>query len=285
MAGRTTGDPPPAQPGASHPIDERVTLPTFQRRKERGEKIVVITAYDYAFARLLDAAGVDAILVGDSLGQAVLGYETTLPVTLDEMIHHAAAVRRGAQRALVVVDMPFLSYQVSPEEALRNAGRVLKETGAEAVKIEGGAGMAETVSRLVAAGIPVMGHIGLTPQSIHVLGGYRSQGRQPEAADRLAADARALSDAGAFSIVLELMPSALAARITAEVAVPTIGIGAGPHCDGQVLVVHDLLGMEPERTLRHVKRYAEVGTTIRAAVSQYAEEVRSGAFPTEANAR
>jgi len=261
-------------------MKDKVTLPLLRRKKERGEKIVMVTCYDYPSARLLDAA-VDILLVGDSVGDNVLGYDTTLPVTLDDILHHARAVRRGMRRALLLADMPFLTYQVGPEEALRNAGRLMKEAGAEAVKIEGGAALVPTVQKLVGAGIPVMGHVGLTPQSIHQLGGYRSQGRDPESAERILADAQALADAGAFALILELIPAELARRITEAVPIPTIGIAAGPHCDGQVLVLHDLLGLFPERTFRHVKRYAEVGRSIQEAVAQYAAEVREGRFPTD----
>ena len=263
-------------------MPDRVTIRTLQKKKERGEKIVMITCYDYPSARLMDEAGIDVILVGDSLGDNVLGYENTIPVTVDDMIHHAKAVRKGTRRSLLVVDMPFMSYQVSPQDAHANAGRIMKETGAEAVKLEGGARSADTIFSLVESGIPVMGHIGFTPQSVHALG-YRAQGREAESADRLSADLAALVKAGVFAIVLELMPSELARRLTCESAVPTIGIGAGPHCDGQVQVFHDLLGLYPGRTFRHMKVYAEVGRTIQEAVAEYAAEVRSGKFPTEAN--
>lgn len=256
-----------------------MTLRDIQAKNSRGEKIVMVTCYDYASALLLDSADVDILLVGDSLANTMLGYSTTLPVTLDEMIHHAAAVRRGAARAFTVVDMPFLSYQVSPEDALRNAGRIMKETGCEAVKLEGGRSVAPTIEKLVHAGIPVMGHIGLTPQSVHALGGYRTQGRDEDTARRLKEDADTLADAGAFSIVLELVEPDLARDITATVGVPTIGIGSGAGCSGQVQVLHDLLGLFPDRRFRHAKRYAELGLAIREAVNSYAEEVRSGKFP------
>lgn len=256
-----------------------MTLRDIQEKHRRGEKLVMVTCYDYASALLLDATDVDMLLVGDSLANTMLGYDTTLPVTLEEMIHHASAVKRGVHRALTVVDMPFLSYQVSPEEALRNAGRMMKETGCEAVKLEGGQWVAPTIERLVRSGIPVMGHIGLTPQSVHALGGYRLQGRDEETARRLTEDAEALADAGAFSIVLELVTPDLASEITAAVKVPTIGIGSGPGCSGQVQVFHDLLGLFPERRYRHAKRYAEVGLCIREAVNAYVREVRSGEFP------
>jgi 3-methyl-2-oxobutanoate hydroxymethyltransferase len=256
-----------------------MTLRDIDGKYRQGEKLVMVTCYDYASALLLDACDVDMLLIGDSVANTMLGYETTLPVTLEDMIHHAAAVKRGVRRAFTVVDMPFLSYQTSPEDALRNAGRIMKETGCEAVKLEGGQWVAPTLQRLVQAGIPVMAHIGLTPQSVHALGGYRVQGRDEETARRLRSDAEALADAGAFSIVLELVKPAVASEITASVAVPTIGIGSGPGCSGQVQVLHDMLGMFPDVHLRHAKRYAEIGTAIRDAVNAYAKEVRTGAFP------
>lgn len=261
-------------------MKEKITITTLRAKKERGEKIVTITCYDYPSARLLDEAGADIVFVGDSLGDNVLGYETTLPVTMDEMIHHAKAVRRGVSRALLLVDMPFLSYQVSPEEALRNAGRFMKEAGVEAVKVESGeAAAAETVSRLVSAGVPVMGHLGLTPQSVHQLGGYRVQGRTAESAERMLSNAKALVDAGVFAIVLEMIPPSLAKQITEAVPVPTIGIGAGPHCDGQVQVFHDLFGFYPHRKFKHSRRYAEVGQTILDAAKKFVCEVRNDEFP------
>jgi 3-methyl-2-oxobutanoate hydroxymethyltransferase len=265
-------------------MEPRVTLPLLQKKKERGEKIVVITCYDYPSALLLDRAGADIVFVGDSLGDNVLGYDTTLPVTMDEMVHHTKAVRRGVHHAMLLADMPFLSYQISPEEALRNAGRLMQEGGAEAVKLEGGAVVAPVVERLVSAGIPVMGHLGLTPQSVHQLGGYRVQGRSQTDADRLVADAKALADAGAFSMVLEMIPAELAKRITESVPVPTIGIGAGPHCDGQVQVFHDLFGLYPDRRFKHNRRYAEVGQTILEAAREFVCEVRAGQFPPGPNA-
>ena len=248
--------------------------------KLRGEAVVAVTAYDALFARLVHEAGVDLILVGDSLGQVVLGHSSTLPVSMDDMVAHAAAVRRGAPEAFVVVDMPFLSYQVSPEDALRNAGRVLKETGAQAVKLEGG-GMRtrETVARLVDAGIAVMGHVGLTPQSVHALGGYRVQGRDDEEGARIRAEAAGLEEAGAFSVVLELLPANLAARITESLRIPTIGIGAGASCDGQVLVLPDLLGLNPGFSPRFLKRYAELHETASEAIRTYAREVRGRLYP------
>jgi 3-methyl-2-oxobutanoate hydroxymethyltransferase len=247
--------------------------------KRAGTKIVSLTAYDALMARMLDASGVDIILVGDSVNQVVAGHDTTLSATLEQMIYHAGAVRRAVRHALVVVDMPFLSYQVSREEAIRNAGRVLQSTGATAVKLEGGVSMAATIGALVERGIPVMGHVGLTPQSVHALGGYRVQGREGAAAERLLADAHAVEDSGAFSVVLELVPTALASRVTTELQIPTIGIGAGPGCDGQVLVLPDMLGMNPTFTPKFLKRYADLDGTIRAAVSAYADDVRGGRYP------
>ena len=248
--------------------------------KGEGERIAVLTAYDFLFARLLERAGIDLILIGDSLGQVVLGYDSTIPVTLDEMIHHARAVRRGAPRSFLVLDMPFMSFQLSPEEALRNAGRVVKETGVEAVKVEGGDRHAlEVVRRIVAAGIPVMGHIGLRPQSVHALGGYRVQGRSREGAIRLAEEARALEEAGCFSIVLELIPAPLAGEITQSLEIPTIGIGAGPECDGQVLVLHDALGMNPGFSPRFLKRFAELHDSAAKGIGTYIREVREGRYP------
>jgi 3-methyl-2-oxobutanoate hydroxymethyltransferase len=259
--------------------DSPVTTRDFLAWKAAGRKIVTVTAYDALFGRLVDEAGVDCALVGDSLNQVLCGEPPTLSATLEQMIYHARAVRRGVTRALLVVDMPFLSYQVSREDAVRNAGRVMKETGANAVKLEGGAAMADTVRGLVDIGIPVMGHIGLTPQSVHALGGYRVQGREEEAARRLESDAQALETAGVFSIVLELVPAALAARITAARAVPTIGIGAGVGCDGQVLVLHDLLGLNDGFAPKFLKRYASLADEVRSAVLRFGDEVRRGAYP------
>ena len=258
----------------------RSSIRRFLEMKRAGEKIVALTAYDFLFARLLEEAGVDLILVGDSLGQVALGYDSTLPVTLDEMIHHASAVRRGAPESFVVLDMPFLSFQVSPEEALRNAGRVLKETGVQAVKLEGGDERTrEAVGVLVGAGIPVMGHLGFTPQSVHALGGYRVQGRDQEQAELMRAEARALEEAGVFAVVLELVPSPLASEISAALTVPTIGIGAGSGCDGQVLVVYDALGFNPEFQARFVKRFAELHEAARTGVLEYVREVKEGVYP------
>ncbi len=258
---------------------DKVTVWTLRRMKERGEKITMLTAYDTPMARAVDDAGIDVILVGDSLGMVVLGYPTTLPVSMDEMAHHAKAVARGVSRALVVVDLPFMSYQVGREDALRNAGRLVKECGAEAVKLEGGREVLGAVEALVAAGIPVMGHLGLTPQAYHRMGGYRVQARTAEAADRLLKDAAALEQAGIFSLVLEGIPAKVAQRVTEELAVPTIGIGAGPFCDGQVLVTHDMLGLQDDLTPKFVKRYAQARQLFIEAMRQYRDEVRSEAFP------
>lgn len=266
-------------------MSKRVTTRDFLQKKRRGERIVMLTAYDFPTARLVDSAGVDAILVGDSLGMVVQGHAATLQVTLEQMVYHASLVARATERALVVADMPFLSFQVSPEEALRNAGRLLQEGGAQAVKLEGGAEVAPTVSKLVTAGIPVMGHVGLTPQSVHALGGMTVQGRTAEQAARLLRDARALEEAGAFALVLELVPYEVAVELTGRLAIPTIGIGSGPGCDGQVLVLHDMVGLLPGATPRHAKRYAEVGRILQEAVAAYAEEVRKGVFPTAAESR
>jgi 3-methyl-2-oxobutanoate hydroxymethyltransferase len=256
-----------------------MTVPDLLAMKAAGRRIVMLTCYDAAFARLLEQAEVDVLLVGDSVNQVLAGQETTLSATLDQMIYHAASVRRGARRALVFVDLPFLTYQVSPTKAIRNAGRVLQESGAHGVKLEGGRPMAETVRALVDRGIPVIGHLGLTPQSVHALGGYRVQGREAAAAERLLADARALEEAGACSIVLELLPAVLARRISAALTIPTIGIGAGADCDGQVLVLHDMLGLNEMFNPKFLKRYAELGEAVRAAVRSYAAEVRDGTYP------
>jgi 3-methyl-2-oxobutanoate hydroxymethyltransferase len=257
----------------------RVTIAELKAMKSRGDKIAMLTAYDYPTAHILDEVGVPIILVGDSLGMVVLGYDSTLPVTMEDMIHHARAVVRGTQRAHIVFDMPFMSYQSGVEDALRNAGRALKETGAQSVKLEGGAHMAETVRRLVEVGIPVMGHIGLTPQSVNQLGGFRVQGKTPAAAVRLLNDARALEQAGAYAIVLETIPAPLARIITSKVSVPTIGIGAGPHCDGQVQVIYDLLGLYPDFVPKHCRQYANLADEISRAVGRYMDDVGGGAFP------
>jgi len=249
----------------------------------RGQRIVMSTAYDATFARMLEEGGADILLVGDSLGMVVQGLDTTLPVTLDEMIYHARAVSRGSKRAHLVGDMPFMSYQLSPEQALANAARFLAEGNMHAVKIEGGTDMAPTVRRLVRAGIPVMGHVGLTPQSVHAMGGFKVQGKDEEDAERILEDARAIADAGAYSIVLEGMPAGLAARIRTQVPIPTIGIGAGPECDGQVLVCYDLLGLAPDRVPKFVKMYDNWYARGVTAMQSYAEEVRAGLFPTAAH--
>jgi 3-methyl-2-oxobutanoate hydroxymethyltransferase len=240
-----------------------------------------LTAYDYPTARLLDEAGVDVILVGDSLAMVALGYDSTLPVTLDEMIHHARAVRRGTKRALLVADMPFGSYHSDTAESLRNAVRFVKEAGVEAVKVEGGERRLELIARLTEAEIPVMGHIGLTPQSVNALGGYRVQGKTTDGAEQLLRDARAVEAAGAFAIVLEAVPRELAAQITRELRIPTIGIGAGPDCDGQILVVHDMLGLTFDQTPKFARKYANIGEVITSAVHSYCEDVRSGNFPSD----
>ncbi len=260
-----------------------MTVPDLVAMKRRGQKIVMVTAYDYLFARLADEAGIHVLLVGDSLGMVVEGRETTLHVTLDQILYHTAMVRRGARHALVVADMPFLSYQVSVEEAVRNCGRVLKETGAHAVKLEGGLEVVPTVRRLVEVGIPVMAHIGLTPQKVHAFGGFRVQGRGRKARERLKREARALEDAGAFALVLESVPLELAREITEMLTIPTIGIGAGPHTDGQVLVLHDLLGLFEDFKPRFVKRYAHLAQEVRQALQTFKREVEQGLFPDEAH--
>ncbi len=260
-------------------IDDQVTLATLARKKRRGGKITVLTAYDYPTALLVDGAGVDISLVGDSLGMEELGFDTTLPVTMEIMLHHTKAVRRGTQRALLVSDMPFLSYQINADEAVRNAGCLMQEGGAGAVKLEGGVAIAPTIRRLTEIGIPVMAHLGFTPQSVHRLG-VRKQGKDEAGARRILADAQAVQDAGAFAVVLELIPGELAGQITQTLTIPTIGIGAGPQCDGQVLVTSDLIGLRPDRApLSHVRRYAEVGAEIAHALNTYREEVETGQFP------
>lgn len=272
---------------SAHPSDApspKVTAPSLAAMKSAGRPIVVVTAYDFPGARLSEESGVDAVLVGDSVGMTVLGYDSTLPVTMDAMVHHTAAVSRACKRALVIADMPFMSFQAGVDDALRNAGRLLAEGGAQAVKLEGASPrILEVVRALVDAGIPVMGHVGLTPQSVNAFGGYSTQAKEVASAVKLLQDCVALEDAGAFSVVLECIPAELAARVSARLAVPTIGIGAGTGCDGQVQVFHDLLGMG-SFTPKHAKRYAEIGEAIRSAVSAYADEVRSGSFPAEKNA-
>ncbi len=259
----------------------RITVTDLQQMRDRGERITMVTAYDYPSARLADQAGIPVILVGDTLGMVVLGYDSTVPVTVEDMIHHGKAVVRGAERAHVVVDMPFGSYQTGWQDALRNAVRIMQETGCSAVKLEGGQRSAETVARLVEAGVPVMGHIGLTPQSVNALGGFKVQGRTPREAVHIIEDAKALEAAGAYSIVLETVPTALAHMISQRISVPTIGIGAGPFCSGQVQVWHDILGLFDAFTPKHARRFAEVGDVIRAALTGYREQVESGAFPTK----
>lgn len=264
------------------PSDQRpVTVPQLRAMKRRGERISMVTAYDSTFAQMFDEAGIDVLLVGDSLGMVVQGQSSTLPVTLDEMIYHCRAVARGTRRAHIVGDMPFLSWQLSTEEALRNAGRFLAEGGAQAVKLEGGIDAAPTIARIVQAGIPVMGHVGLTPQSVHAMGGFRVQGKTEEAAKRVIDDARAVAAAGAYALVLEGIPSDLAARISSAVDIPTIGIGAGAQCDGQVLVCYDLLGLTPDLRPKFVKRYAEFFEEGLEAAKRYKDEVRAGTFPSE----
>src|SRR6267143_1474972 len=260
----------------------KVCAPDLTPMKARGERIVMLTAYDATMARLLDQAGIDVLLVGDSLGQVILGLDPTVPVTLDAVIHHTRAVTRGASRALVVADMPFLTYQVSAEEALRNAARLFQEGGAAAVKLEGGRSVADVVRRITAAGLPVMGHVGLTPQYVHQLGGMRQQAREDEAAQELIRDALALEDAGAFAVVVEAVPDAVAEAVTSRLKVPTIGIGAGPHCDGQVLVSYDALGLFDSFVPPFVKQYAQLGEWILNAVKNYADEVREGVYPQSA---
>ena len=256
----------------------RIRIPELKAKKGRGEKIAMLTAYDATMARLFDRAGVDALLVGDSLGMVVLGFETTLPVTMAAMIHHTQAVVRGAERALVVADMPFLTYQVSVEEAVRNAGRLLQEGGAAAVKLEGGRSVIDVVARLVDVGIPVMGHLGLLPQSIHQVGSYRRRATEPTDAKALVEDAAALERAGVFAIVLESIPGDVAAAVTREVAVPTIGIGAGPDCDGQILVSYDMLGLFDRFVPPFVEQYAQLSSIVATAVESYVADVRSGAY-------
>jgi 3-methyl-2-oxobutanoate hydroxymethyltransferase len=271
----------PNKPSSSGEKRERpVTTRELVAMKERGERIAVLTAYDFLMAGLVDDAGVDCILVGDSLGQVFAGEDSTLPVTLDQMIYHARAVRKGVRRALLVVDMPFLTYQVCSEEAIRNCGRVLQETGAQAVKLEGGhEEMARTIRRLVDSGIPVMGHLGLTPQSVHRIGGYRLVGRAQAEREQLLADAERLVEAGCFSMVLEMLPKGVAGTITRSVPIPTIGIGAGPECDGQVLVLPDMLGLNESFSPGFLKRYADLAGGVREAVSAYVREVKEGVYP------
>lgn len=259
---------------------DKITIHTLLDMKRRGEKIVMLTAYDYQTAVIEDRAGVEVILVGDSLGMVVLGYENTLPVTIEEIVHHVKAVSRAKPRAMVVGDLPFMSYQASVEDAVRNAGRLVKEGGAEGVKLEGGRRMAAVIRAILDADIPVMGHLGLTPQSLHRFGGYKVQGKAPEDADRLVEESQFLEEAGCFSIVLEGIPWPLAKRITESVSIPTIGIGAGAHCDGQVLVVNDMLGMMDDFSPKFVKRYGEAGKMMAKAFSEYISDVKGGKFPS-----
>ena len=262
-------------------MDLKVTVPLIREMKERGEKITMLTAYDTPLARILDEAGIDIFLVGDSVGSVVAGYPNTLPVTIDQMIYHTQTVVRGNKRAFVVIDMPFMSYQTSVEDAKRNAGRMIKESGAEGVKLEGGTKMKEVIRAICDIDIPVMGHIGLTPQSIHQFGGYKVQGKAEEQKRRIIDDALAVEDAGAFSIVLECIPTEVAREITERLSIPTIGIGAGVHCDGQVLVIHDLLGLLGDFRPKFVKRYVDLRTVISDAVTDYIQEVKNGAFPAD----
>lgn len=262
---------------------KRMRVPDFAARKRQGEKIVMLTAYDATMARLLDRAGVDALLVGDSLGTVILGLDTTLPVTLDAVVHHTRAVSRGAERAFVIADMPFLTFQISVEESVRNAGRLLQEGGASAVKLEGGRPVVDVVKRLVDVGIPVMGHLGLQPQSVHQVGGYVRQATGPEQVDALMIDAVALQDAGAFSLVLESIPADVAGEVTRALSIPTIGIGAGPDCDGQILVSYDMLGLFDGFVPSFVHQYAKLGEAVVTATREYAADVRAGRYPQRSN--
>lgn len=264
---------------SQHALRKKVTTLAFRQKKERGEPITMLTAYDYPTAMAIDKAGIDSILVGDSLAMVVLGYENTLPVTMDEMLHHARAVARGAKSALLIGDMPFMSYQVSVEDAVRNAGRFLQQGGMDAVKLEGGRDRADAVRAIVGAGIPVMGHLGLTPQSVHQLGGFRAQGKNAVAAKRLLEDAQILEEAGAFSLVLESVPARLAEFISKKISIPTIGIGAGLGCDGQVLVTHDLLGLFDRFTPKFVKKYANLHDAMNKAFAEYIDDVETKRFP------
>ncbi len=257
----------------------RKTILDIKKIKMQGEKITMLTAYDFGMASVLDECDIDILLVGDSLGNVVLGYDTTLPVTMEDMLHHTKAVARGSRKAMIVADMPFLSYQVSPEIAMANAGRFLKEADAQAVKLEGGRENAAIVQKMTRAGIPVMAHLGLTPQSVHQLGGYKVQGKKDDAAERIMQDAVILEEAGAFSLVLECVPEKLAAEITGALSIPTIGIGAGVHCDGQVLVINDILGMNDRMTPKFVKKYANLSHEIRNAVRHYIQDVKTSSFP------
>lgn len=265
---------------AKHARLRKVTTRSLQQMKSAGEVITALTAYDFLMAQLIDRAGIDVILVGDSAGMVVQGFETTIPVTMEQMLYHSAVVARGVERALVVADMPFMSYQVNPDEALRNAGRMIKESSVEAVKLEGGESLCPTIRRIVDVGIPVMGHLGLTPQSIHRFGTYQVRATDPEEAELVRRDARALEDAGVFAIVIEKVPAELATEIAASVRVPVIGIGAGGGCDGQILVTHDMLGIYTRFHPRFVRRYAELGREMLGAFERYAKDVRAGEFPS-----
>ena len=260
----------------------RVTVNQIRAMKQKGEKIAMLTAYDYSTAKIMDEAGMPLILVGDSLGMVVLGYESTIPVTMEVMLHHTKAVVRGTKQAMVIGDMPFMTYHTSTEDALRNAARFIQEAGAQAIKLEGGVTVAEKVRKIVDCGIPVMGHIGLTPQSINQFGGFKIQGKSPEAAKKLLDDAKALEQAGAFSVVLEVVPTLLATLITQKISIPTIGIGAGIGCDGQVQVINDTLGSFSDFVPKHAKQYAKLAGIMSKAMTEYLEEVKAGTFPTEA---
>ncbi|HDR04644.1 MAG TPA: 3-methyl-2-oxobutanoate hydroxymethyltransferase [Candidatus Marinimicrobia bacterium] len=262
-------------------MSDKVTINQIRRMKKEGRKIAALTAYDLLFGLFLDEAEIDLVLVGDSVGMVFSGYESTVPVTLDEIIYHSKAVRRAVKRAFLVADLPFMSYQISPEEALRSSGRLMKECGAEAVKLEGGSEYAETVRRLVAAGIPVMGHLGMMPQSVNQLGGYKIQGKDAAAAEKIVEDAKSLEQAGAFAIVLEKIPAGLAGRITRTLTIPTIGIGAGAETDGQILVTHDMLGLFEKFQPKFVRRYANLADSIKSAVKSYVADVKAGQFPSE----
>lgn len=274
-----TRDPAPAPDKAGATPRAKVTRGTLHQMCKRGDRIVMVTAYDYPFAKLADAAGVDILLVGDTLGMVVLGFDSTLPVTMEHMIHHTQAVARAKPAGMVVGDMPFMSYQASTEDAVRNAGRLVQEGGAEAVKLEGGEPVRPRIEAIARAGIPVMGHLGLTPQAVHQLGGYRVQGRDTRTAERLLRDAHILQDAGCFALVLEAIPVSVAKQISDSLDIPTLGIGAGPHCDGQVLVLHDLLGLYEEFVPKFVRRYADLAGAARAALEAFAHDVRTGRFP------
>jgi 3-methyl-2-oxobutanoate hydroxymethyltransferase len=265
-------------------MEKKFTVLDFQKKKNSGEKITMLTAYDYPMAQIIDSSGVDAVLVGDSVGMVLLGYDSTQPVTMDEMLHHSKAVRRGVKRAFLIADMPFMSYQASDEDAVRNAGRFVKESGCDAIKVEGGAEVVPRVEAIINAGIPVLGHLGLTPQSINKLGGYKVQGKDPESAKKLINDAFLLEEAGCFSVILECMPKELAEKITSNLNIPTIGIGAGKSCDGQVLVTYDMIGYFDKFVPKFVKQYVKVSDSITSAVDKFKKETESGVFPDDKNA-